>query len=1376
VFISHASGDREVTFAVRDRLRGLGHQVFVDQHPQDGFAVGEPWKQRLYAELRSAHAVVCLVSRAFVASDWCNFEIGVAEMVGARLLPIRLEGGAISRPLADLHWIEWAPDTAWWAPVVAVLQEIDAANPPPWEDGRSPFPGLAAFDDRMAPVFRGREEEVRRLLGRLRSLGDRAGGSLLLVTGPSGCGKSSLVRAGLAATIRGDPDWLVVPPFLPGSDPAGALTAALTAAGRRAGLPWAADQVRAALGSSDGAAALLDELLAAESGLHRRRRLLLVVDQAEELLAPAAGAGRAASVQTADPAQLAGFAAVLRRVLEGPTRVVLTIRSEFADQLLARAELAGIPASTFPLRPLRAGKLRAVIEEPARLAGLQISPALVDRLMADTGDSEALPLLAFTLQELAEGCTRGDALSVERYEELGGVRGALGRQADEVLTQAVAASGLPASEVLAALTRLAEVDGSGRRTRRRIDPVGLALPVRAALGVFVDRRLLSTSGDGGKPGRLGVTHEALLTAWPPLDAALTERAAALAAARSVEDGALDWQVSGRAEHHLWSGDRLRATELTLGLPLDCVDHAAATTAAGIDLSAAAARFLDACRVAAQAARARARARRRRVTAGLSVLLALALALAGFADAQRRTADRQRQVAAAHSLLAQAEATRANLAGLSLRLGVAAMQVAPSADTRSSLVTTLVGNHYAGTLTGPSPTGEMSALAFAPRRRLLATGRSDGLLLLWDYADRTHPLLLSASRHGGVVWAADFTADGRTLATGSPDGTVVLWDVADPTRPDRLATIPREGHTWVSSVAFSPEGRALLVGYWDNTVEHFDHVALWDVADRQQPRRRSTMFAGHTDRAGPIRAVAVSPEGRLAAAGADNGTVDLWDIADRDRPRRLAVLTGHLDSIWATRFSPDGRVLVTGSADQTAILWDVTRPRRPVRLSVLSGHTGTVRAVAVSPDGRTVATGSWDRTAILWDIGSAGTRARPVRLDTLGGHREPINAIAFSPDGRTLGTASQDGTSVLWDVRRTGAPIRQAHLTGSVGLSADAPTIAMSPAAPITVVGTGDNVTVWDSGDPLHPTRLATLGRPYYNQFRSVFTLTIDRRGDLLVTANGDGTASLWDLTLPSKPTLLSTLLAGDASGLGAVDISPDGRTLATGDNTGSAALWDITDPHMPHRLATLPGQRGPVRAVPFSPDGHTLVTGSTDNTAVIWDVTDRTKPRKRTSVTDSNSIYSGRFSPTTSTLALAEEGRKTTLWDLTRPAAPRRIVTLTSQASSVYAVGFSPDGQLLATGGYDKTVILWDLADPGHPHQLLTLPGGAHPVGAVVFSPDTRTLAVGAQDATLWDISQLTDITTHPDRTACAIVGTGLTPTEWVSYAPGLDYRPTCPD
>jgi hypothetical protein len=333
-----------------------------------------------------------------------------------------------------------------------------------WPDGRSPYPGLRAFDADWQQVFFGRAEETKRLVDALRKLDVQARRGMLVVEGPSGCGKSSLVRAGLLPRVTGEPGWLAAPPVEPAGprgEPLRCLARSIAAAG-----PAEAGTVSAVLtrltAGPYGLLGLADDLLATSG----RRLLLLVLDQLEELLV------------RAEPGERAQFGALLSAAASGPVRLVATLRPDYHAAVLGERDLAGLPVDTFALRPLSTAALRTIIEQPAAVAGLGIDEDLLDALVADTGSGQALPLLAFTLAELARDTHRGDRLSRERYRQLGGVTGALTRQADAALAAAEAASGRSRAQVIADLVDwLVHIDHDDRPSRRRVSLA--TLPARS---------------------------------------------------------------------------------------------------------------------------------------------------------------------------------------------------------------------------------------------------------------------------------------------------------------------------------------------------------------------------------------------------------------------------------------------------------------------------------------------------------------------------------------------------------------------------------------------------------------------------------------------------------------------------------------------------------------------------------------------------------------------------------------------------------------------------------------------------------------------------------------------------------------------------------
>jgi hypothetical protein len=439
------------------------------------------------------------------------------------------------------------------------------------------------------------------------------------------------------------------------------------------------------------------------------------IDQAEEL------------VTRATPDALQRFARLLGDAIAGPVRVVAVMRSEFLDDLRDLPVLAGVAIEAYVVAPLEREVLREVIEGPAKVARLRLEDGLAASLVADTGSGEALPLLAFTLRQLAEGLPAGGTLTRARYDDLGGVRGTLARHADAGLAEAVGVSGLTDREVLAGLTRLVTIDDTGRRARRRITLTSLTPPLRVALQVFVDRRLLLSDTDHDSQVWLTLTHEALLTGWRPLDTATADITNALRTARTVEQAAAEWASAGQSEHYLWDDKRLNATRTTLGMTGDSDRHPAAPPLVELDDQALA--FLGATAQRVHATQQRERRRRTRTLTVLSTLLVLAVIAAGLAVWQQQRANGAQRLAIARGMVAQAERIRDQDPRGALQLGAAADQFDTSPQTHTSLRQTLESTPHLRTLNGH--TDSVWEVAFAPDGRTLATTSIDQTVRLWD---------------------------------------------------------------------------------------------------------------------------------------------------------------------------------------------------------------------------------------------------------------------------------------------------------------------------------------------------------------------------------------------------------------------------------------------------------------------------------------------------------------------------------------------------------------------------------------------------------------------------------------------------------------------
>ena len=440
----------------------------------------------------------------------------------------------------------------------------------PLTEPRNPFKGLQAFSEDDAGAFFGRERLITDVI---RRLSDDA--PLVALVGASGTGKSSVVRAGVIPAVRkgavGDPANWRIATMVPGSRPFTELEAALL----RSSLDAPESLPELSREGEDGLLLAGLRLIPEVGG-----RLLLVVDQFEELFTMVQSTGTRGR-----------FMRNLEVALEDPHMricVLIALRADFYHRPLEYPSLGSkLGDGVVNIVQLLPDELEAAAERPAAMVGVHLESKLLARLIADVaGQSGSLPHFQYALTELYER-RQGSALSLEEYERMGGVSGAISRRAEDVY-QTLDNDKRSAAKQL--FLRLVHISEDGNWSRRRVlaseavNIVGDTVDLQAAIGEFGRYRLLTFDRDQitGSP-TVEVAHEALLSDWPRLREWIEYGREDVLRHAMLTNAIAEWQDSNEHIDYLLSGERLTdyerwAAKSTLQLNSEELDYLAASIA------------------------------------------------------------------------------------------------------------------------------------------------------------------------------------------------------------------------------------------------------------------------------------------------------------------------------------------------------------------------------------------------------------------------------------------------------------------------------------------------------------------------------------------------------------------------------------------------------------------------------------------------------------------------------------------------------------------------------------------------------------------------------------------------------------------------------
>ena len=302
--------------------------------------------------------------------------------------------------------------------------------------------------------------------------------------------------------------------------------------------------------------------------------------------------------------------------------------------------------------------------------------------------------------------------------------------------------------------------------------------------------------------------------------------------------------------------------------------------------------------------------------------------------------------------------------------------------------------------GPS---SVDSVAFSPvDASLVASAGIHGIIKLWDINDPNVPL--ATLNHPANYTFIAFSPDGKLLASSGNSKELILWDVASGNKVNSI----KGG---VAPFSFSPDGNQLATAY--------DEVKLWDIQDPKAITEVATLPFNEANQIKSwTRAVDISPDGKLIAAGYASGIINVWDLQTKQLVKTLK--TSFLEMQFL-KFSPDNRFLVSGgdkfsTSLDSYVMWKLPGWQRHGEV-----QRAGVDNLAFSPDAKMFALVNRNyggdiaiySTPTGAPITSLSAAAWNVTLSTELLSSTAARDMSFSPDGKMLAIGSAEGVLRLW---------------------------------------------------------------------------------------------------------------------------------------------------------------------------------------------------------------------------------------------------------------------------------------------------------------------------------------------------------------------------
>jgi WD40 repeat protein len=340
--------------------------------------------------------------------------------------------------------------------------------------------------------------------------------------------------------------------------------------------------------------------------------------------------------------------------------------------------------------------------------------------------------------------------------------------------------------------------------------------------------------------------------------------------------------------------------------------------------------------------------------------------------------------------------------------------------------------------------------------------SDGLVTGWNLIDGTiqyaYPSFVTFPKWISITKAKD-------MAVVSNENILKVCNTLR--KRETLSERKGEEPQSVKCIALTSDGSTAISVSQKST-------CIWDSANGRLLRELPALneFLWQSEGEGYYRHAAISADRQIVVASPATKTPMVQDLVTGREKLRVKGHHGMTSEITAIAVTPDGHLAATGASDKTIKIWDLTNG---VDTMTLRGHTNKITCIALVPDGTLAMSGSTDGTLRVWNLTTGkqkftlALQNEPYRLSDYNLRtqlsesqikgieaitnelRSMHNALSISADGQLAVSVSSSRLAV-WDLVLG----REKFI-----LTNEAEAAVIMPSGELAVSVHDDELTVWD---------------------------------------------------------------------------------------------------------------------------------------------------------------------------------------------------------------------------------------------------------------------------------------------------------------------------